>query len=80
MFTIRIGAYPRVENLKEILGYAASLLSNIKLSLKGLTGANSLAYLTRLEVMKEKGFRAFSPGFHNFPVPGDFVEAGTSQK
>jgi hypothetical protein len=42
---VRLGAYPREEKLKcASLGQVLTLFANIKLSSKGLSGRNALAY------------------------------------
>jgi len=46
---VRLGAYPRVENLNGAsLGQALALSENIRLGWKGLPGTNTLAYYKNL--------------------------------
>jgi hypothetical protein len=45
MFVDKARAYPRMKHLKDAaLGWASTLLTNIRLVWKGLPGTNALAY------------------------------------
>ena len=68
---MRLGAYPRVENMKGVsLGKALALPANIRLGWKGLPGTNTLAYYQKAYLTAVKSFitSATGPYLLQWPV------------